>query len=158
MLYGFDLQYADYYSHRKKNQTAVPLHVYDAWQSTQSIYSQNSMYLSKGYTLGFGARVQRNEIGIGDTLDTNAPDYSGWQTEHKTLKDDDVNYSFNIGLEKKLDKSKTVFARIGNGFRYPNIDDRIGGSGGTSLKLNTQKTRDIELGSKYTSKNFQTNV
>ena len=156
--HGVDLQYADYESHRKKNETAIPLHVYDAWQSTQSVYSQNSIYLSKGYTLGFGARAQRNEIGIGDTLDTNAPDYSGWQTEHETLKDDDVNYSFNIGLEKKLDKSKTVFARIGNGFRYPNIDDRIGGKGGASLELKTQTSNDYEIGSKLSYDKFYAKI
>ena len=57
-------------------------------------------------------------------------------------------------MVKKLDKSKTVFARIVNGFRYPNIDDRIGGSGGNSLMLNTQKTNDFEFGSKYIGKNL----
>ena len=35
--FGFDLQYADYKSYRKKNENAIPLHGYDAWKSTQSI-------------------------------------------------------------------------------------------------------------------------
>ena len=38
------------------------------------------------------------------------------------------------------------------GFRYPNIDDRIGGSGDTSLELETQKSIDYEIGLKEFSK------
>ena len=47
---------------------------------------------------------------------------------------------------------------MGNGFRYPNIDDRIGGSGGTSLKLKTQTTKDFEIGTKYISDKFSLNI
>ena len=52
--YGLDLQYADYKSYRKETKKAIPLHVYDAWQSTQSIYSQQSIYLTNNTTLGTG--------------------------------------------------------------------------------------------------------
>ena len=99
MTYGLDLQYADYKSYRKKNENAIPLHVYDAWQPTQSIYAQQSIYLTNTTTLGTGLRLQRNRIAIGDHLDSNAPDYAGWQTEHVTLSDQETNYAVNIGLD-----------------------------------------------------------
>ncbi len=156
--YGLDLQYADYKSYRKETKNAIPLHVYDAWQATQSIYAQQSIYLTNTTTLGTGLRLQRNLIAIGDHLDVNAPDYAGWQEEHKTLSDQETNYAVNIGLDHAVNKKSIIYGRLGNGFRYPNIDDRIGGSGGTSLELNTQTTKDFEIGSKFASNNFSSNV
>ena len=155
--YGIDIQYADYKSLRKKNKKAIPLHRYYAWQSTQSIYAQQSLEFDKYTKLGLGFRAQRNEIAIGDILNTNAPDYSGWQTEHETFLDDEINYALNLGFETKINKNTLIYGRLGNGFRYPNIDDRIGGSGGTSLNLKTQKSNDLEIGSKFDSENFFSN-
>ena len=111
------------------------MHVYDAWQTTQSVYVQQSIYLTHTSTLGAGLRLQRNRIAIGDHLDTNAPDYAGWQKKHKTLSDQETNYAVNIGLDHTVNEYIIIYGRLGNGFRYPNIDDRIGGSGGTSLEL-----------------------
>ena len=156
--YGLDLQYVDYKSYRKETKNAIPLHVYDAWQATQSIYTQQSTYLTNTTTLGTGLRLQRNRITIGDHLDTNAPDYAGWQEEHKILSDQETNYAVNIGLDHTINENTIIYGRLGNGFRYPNIDDRIGGSGGTSLELNTQTTKDFEIGSKFASDNFSSNV
>ena len=156
--YGLDLQYADYKSYRKETKNAIPLHVFDAWQATQSIYTQHSIYLTNTTTLGTGLRLQRNRITIGDHLDTNAPDYAGWQQEHKTLSDQETNYAFNFGLDHTVTENTIIYGRLGNGFRYPNIDDRIGGSGGTSLELNTQTTKDFEIGSKFAFNNFSSNV
>ena len=158
LTYGLDLQYADYKSYRKKNENAIPLHVYDAWQTTQSIYTQQSIYLTDTTTLGAGLRLQKNHIAIGDHLDSNAPDYAGWQTEHLTLSNQEMNYAVNIGLDHKINGNTIIYGRLGNGFRYPNIDDRIGGSGGTSLELNTQTTKDFEIGSKFASNNFSFNA
>ena len=155
--YGIDIQYADYKSLRKKNKKAIPLHRYYAWQSTQSIYAQQSLEFDKYTKLGLGFRAQRNEIAIGDILNTNAPDYSGWQTEHETFLDDEINYALNLGFETKINNNTLIYGRLGNGFRYPNIDDRIGGSGGTSLNLKTQKSNDLEIGSKFDSENFFSN-
>ena len=145
---GLDLQYATYESFRKESKNVIPLHTYNAWQSTQSIYTQNSININEITKLGFGVRFQRNIIGIGDKLNTQAPDYAGWQTEHSTFKDESFNYSTNIGLERKFKNNITLFGRIGNGFRYPNIDDRIGGSGDSSFSLKTQKSTDLEIGTK----------
>ena len=156
-IYGIDIQYADYDSSRKKNKEAIPLHVYDAWQATQSLYLQQTINLSNNTSLGTGIRIQRNKINIEDKLDISAPDYAGWQTEHEKYSDYENNSSFNIGIDHQLDKKLLIFGRIGSGFRYPNIDDRIGGSGGTSLHLNTQKTQDIEIGSSFKGDNFLSN-
>tara|TARA_B100001029_G_C15024617_1_gene432805 strand:- start:264 stop:1430 length:1167 start_codon:yes stop_codon:yes gene_type:complete len=156
--HGFDIQYADYLSHRKESQNVTPLHVYDAWQATQSFYTNNAIKISKKTTLGAGFRIQRNSIAIGDTLNTDAPDYAGWQTEHKTFSDNETNHGFTIGLDHALNKKITLYGRVGNGFRYPNIDDRIGGSGGTSLELETQTSRDYEIGTKLSFDNFSSNI
>ena len=157
-IYGIDIQYADYESSRKKNKEAIPLHVYDAWQATQSLYLQQTINLSINTSLGTGIRIQRNKISIEDKLDTSAPDYAGWQTEHEKYSDYENNSAFNIGIDHQLDKKLLIFGRMGSGFRYPNIDDRIGGSGGTSLHLNTQKTQDIEIGSSFQGDNFLSNL
>jgi len=156
--YGLDLLYADYKSYRKKNKNAIPLNVYDAWQSTQSIYAQQSIYLTDTTTLGTGLRLQRNNIAIGDHLDTSAPDYAGWQAEHTPLSDQGTNYALNFGFDHAINENTIIYGRLGNGFRYPNIDDRIGGSGDTSFELNTQTTKDFEMGSKFASDNFFSNV
>ena len=156
--YGVDLQYADYYSHRKENQTSIPLHVYDAWQTTGSIYAQYSIELTNNSLLGAGLRIQKNQIAIGDHLDTNAPDYAGWQSEHLKFSDQETNFAANVGLEYSLSKNIALYGGLSNGFRYPNIDDRIGGSGGTSLELNTQKTKDFEIGTKKNIGDFNYNL
>ena len=44
--YGLDIQYADYNSYRKKNENAIPLHVYNAWQATQSINSITVVFVT----------------------------------------------------------------------------------------------------------------
>ncbi len=157
-IYGLDLLYADYKSYRKQDENAIPLHVYDARQSSYSAYLQQSIYLSNFSTLGIGFRFQRNYIEIGDHLERNAPDYAGWQTEHKTLSDQETNYAINLGMDHKINKNIKAYGRLGSGFRYPNIDDRIGGSGGTSLHLNTQKTNDLELGTEFSYNNFFSNI
>ena len=95
-IYGLDLLYADYKSYRKQDENAIPLHVYDARQSSYSAYLQQSIYLSNFSTLGIGFRFQRNYIEIGDHLERNAPDYAGWQTEHKTLSDQETNYAIKL--------------------------------------------------------------
>ena len=57
-----------------------------------------------------------------------------------------------------MNENTIIYGRLGNGFRYPNIDDRIGGSGGTSLELSTQTTKDFEIGSKFAFDNFSSKV
>ena len=69
-----------------------------------------------------------------------------------------MNYIVNIGLDQKVNANTIIYGRLGNGFRYPNVDDRIGGSGNISLELNTQTTKDFEIGSKFASDNFSSNV
>ena len=156
--YGVDIQYADYKSYRKESKNVIPLHVYDAWQTSLSTYSQNSINLNNNTILGLGLRFQKSKIGISDNLDTSAPDYGGWQTEHLKYFDQETNYAINIGLDKLVNKKTTIYGRVGNGFRFPNIDDRIGGSGGTSLDLSTQKSEDMELGLKYVTPKFTSNI
>ena len=156
--YGLDIQYADYKSFRKESENVIPLHIYDAWQSTQSIYVQQNTDISDKIKFGSGIRLQRSSIKITDELNTSAPDYAGWQTEHEVLSDKENNYSFNLGINYQFTNNTNLYSRIGSGFRYPNIDDRIGGSGGTSMELNTQKTEDFEIGLKYNSKNFSSNL
>ncbi len=158
ITYGLDLLYADYESKRKKNSTAIAKHTYNAWQTTLATYIQKNINLNDKLSIGAGIRSQRNSIGIGDFLNTAAPDYANWDVKHLTFLDNQINHAANIGFERKIMNLYKVYGRIGNGFRYPNIDDRIGGSGGTSLDLKTQKTNDIELGFKNESEKFSYNI
>jgi len=156
--YGLDIQYADYKSYRKKSKYAIPLHEYDAEHFVQSIYIQNSSQLNNKTNLSTGFRFQMNNIKITDILNTSAPDYAGWQTEHESFNNKEKNYAFNLGIDKKITVKSTIYSRIGKGFRYPNIDDRIGGSGDTSLELSTQTSQDYEIGIKYLNNNFLFNI
>jgi len=157
LTYGFDIRYADYKSYRKKNENAIPLHKYDAWESSLSFYTQNTFKLNNQTKFLTGFRLQKNYIDITDFLDVNAPDYAGWQTEHIEYSNHQTNILFNLGFDHKINNNLTMYSRLGNGFRYPNIDDRIGGSGGTSLDLNTQTSNDLEGGLKYNLENFFSN-
>ena len=150
--YGLDLQVADYESFRKKDENAIALHEYDGTQKTISTFSQAKLFINESLSIGLGLRVQNNQILIRDFLDTSAPDYAGWQTQHDRFSDSETNVLGNIGFNKKINNFHTLYGRLGNGFRYPNIDDRIGGSGGTSLYLKTQKTLDLELGNSFNFK------
>ena len=156
--YGLDILYADYESQRKKNKSSIPKHTYNAWQSSQSAYIQQSITLNQKSELGIGARLQRNSIGIGDVLNNLAPNYSAWDKEHVKFLDSNFNYASNIGLNYKLTDKIKIFGRYSTGFRYPNIDDRIGGSGDTSLDLKTQTTNDYEIGSNINIKNHKLTV
>ena len=157
LTYGLDLQYSDYKSKRKKNEHAIPKHIYSAWQTTQSLYTQQNIELFSKTNLGLGFRLQRNLLGISDVLNDKAPDYESWDYEHQKFSDQELNYAMNLGLEHQIDKF-SIYGRLGNGFRYPNIDDRIGGSGKTTFDLNTQKTNEYEIGTKYKLKNFNSNI
>ena len=157
-VYGIDVSYADYESLRKKNSIAIPKHTYNAWQYTQSLYTQQNLIISDNLSVGGGSRVQRNSIGIGDHLRINAPNYESWDVQHDKLTNKQNNYVLNIGFEQKIKKNNYIYGRIGNGFRYPNIDDRIGGSGGTSFALLTQKTDEIELGYKRQTGSYSSNI
>ncbi len=151
---GLDLKYSIYKSYRKKNQNAIPLHTYNAWSTGLSLYHQNTISINNSIDLGFGARLQKNKIAIGDFLNSNAPDYAGWQKEHTNMENQSSNFAYYFGLEKLLSNNYSIYGRYGSGFRYPNIDDRIGGSGDTSLDLETQKSNDYEIGLKRNSVNY----
>ena len=157
LTYGLDLQYSDYESKRKKNEHVIPKNIYSAWQTTQSLYTQQNIELFSKTNLGLGLRLQKNLIGITDILNVNAPDYNSWDYEHLKFSDQELNYAVNFGLEHQVNNI-SVYGRLGNGFRYPNIDDRIGGSGKTSFELDTQKTNEYELGTKYKLENFDSNI
>jgi iron complex outermembrane receptor protein len=150
--YGIDLQIADYKSYRKKNDNAIALHEYDGAQRTISTFSQTKLFINESLTFGFGLRAQENKITIKDFLNTSAPDYAGWQAQHDKYSHSETNFIGNIGFRKKTSNFHTFYGRFGNGLRYPNIDDRIGGLGGTSLDLKTQKTLDLEFGNNFNFK------
>ena len=142
--YGLDILDGDYESKRKANENAIPEHTYFASQRSQSLYAQQSLQINKKTTLGAGIRFQKNSITILDLINTSAPNYSQYTVPHKKLNSDENNYAFNIGLNNKINKNIEIYTRMGNGFRFPNVDDRIGGSGDASLKLKTQKTNEFE--------------
>ena len=59
---------------RKKNEHVVPKNIYSAWQTTQSLYTQQNIELFSKTNLGLGLRLQKNLIGITDILNVNEVD------------------------------------------------------------------------------------
>ena len=145
-VFGFDLQRSKYHSFRKEDQNAIPLHEYTSDLEAQAIYLQNNYTISPSLKLGAGFRLQRNLIKISDNVNSNAPDYSNWTVHHENLSKTETNYSYSFGLEKIINNKLDFYSRIGTGFRFPNIDDRIGGSGNAKFDLDTQKSDEIEAG------------
>ncbi len=149
---GIDLQRSKYHSFRKEEQNSLPLHEYTSDLESQAFYYQNNVNVTPTLTLGTGLRIQRNLIKISDNVNPNAPNFKSWTVHHKNFSDTETNYSYSVGLEKIINSKLNVFSRYGTGFRFPNIDDRIGGSGGVSFELDTQKSDEIEAGINFNEK------
>ena len=153
--FGLDIQRADYVSFRKKSTNAIPLHEYKGDLHSQGLYIQNTINIFDGTKIGLGFRSQRNALQLKDKLNLNAPNYNSWDIEHDKYEKVKINHAYNFGIDKSLNKFTNIYSRYGNGFRFPNIDDRIGGSGGVSFDLETQKSEDLEIGVKFQKESFK---
>ena len=143
---GIDVYFSDYNSDRKNNPGTVPIHQYDAKQTSLAAYAQQTVALNPETDLTAGVRVQRTTVKAGDIFDSTAPGASG--SGDKPLDDGENEWAANLGIDRRLSKSTSLFGHLARAFRTPTIDERIGGTG-TSLVLKTQKSYDLEAGGRF---------
>jgi iron complex outermembrane receptor protein len=146
---GVDFYYADYDSDRSRNRNEAPVHRYLAHQTTFGLYGQDDFKLSDVLTAQVGGRFIWNKFSGGDEFNPNAPGANGFVGKRETTGAVNGYYLYNIGLEYKIAQNLAVFGRTGRSIRLPTIDERIASSDGSTFKLKTQISRDVELGLRY---------
>ncbi len=151
---GLDFYRAGYDSDRGLFLGAPPIHRYDLSQDMAGVYWQNTVSLPSRADVSFGARVQRNTISAGDTVDVTAPGacpFGFCSLQGIPLHKAETNHALHLGLEQPVGDFVTLFGRYAESFRVPNVDERIGmapfGSP-TAFDLRTQKSRDAEAGAR----------
>ena len=149
---GVDLYYADYDSDRSRNRNEAPVHRYLAHQTTFGLYGQDDFRLSDALTAQVGGRFIRNKFAGGDEFNPNAPGAIGFVGKRETTGAIEQHYLYNIGLEYEMVQNLTAFGRTGRSVRLPTINERIASSDGSTFKLKTQISRDVEVGLRYQTK------
>ena len=102
-----------------------------------------------------GGRIQRTGIKARDGFDPNAPGACPFffcgDPQGLPLDQEETNRAYHLGLEHRLTQQVTLFGRLAQSFRVPNVDERVGmvsaGIGEpTTFNLKTQKSHDWEVG------------
>jgi iron complex outermembrane receptor protein len=154
---GFDYYHADYDSDRPQILGATPIHRYDLKQSSAALYWQQTVSVLPSTDISFGGRVQETKIRARDAFDPNAPGavafFFGFpvDTQGIPLDKKDTNRAYHLGAEHRFNDSFSVFGRIAQSFRVPNVDDRVGmvtamSGVPTTFDLRPQRSHDVEGG------------
>jgi iron complex outermembrane receptor protein len=158
---GFDYYHAAYDSDRPQILGAEPIHRYDLKQSSAALYWQQTVSILPTTDVSFGGRVQATKIKARDAFNDAAPgavplvcfppfgcfgDQAGIPFDKS-----ETNRAYHLGAEHRFNESFSVFGRMAQSFRVPNVDDRVGTvtalSGiPTTFDLRTQKSHDLEGG------------
>ena len=144
---GMDYYYAEYESDRKNGINQVrPNNSYDAFQHSFSTYGQATFPLEQNTNLSSGLRIQRVNTQAGHINFNDA-----FTTKQVPLDDTSTQWAANLGVNHQVSDSIDIFGRLGRSIRIPTIDERIGSAArdATTFELNTQTSKDIEIGAKY---------
>ena len=144
---GLDFYYANYNSDRKQKPNTAPQHRYDARQFTTALYAQSRFALTDAVDAHLGVRIQRLDVTAGDLFNPDAPGAFG--TGKNSLTDTEYAYAFNLGAAWRVRRDLELFGRIGRSFRLPTIDERIDTEDATSFALETQTSKDAEVGARF---------
>ena len=145
---GFEIGHSFYNSKRYRNESESLGHEYHADLKSRSFYIQNTFYHNEyDLALSFGARQESTETSARDEL------YSvtgfAYATDHTTYNNDRNNYAYNIGFEKGISKSISLYGSYSEAFRIPNIDEIIKATTSGSFHLEDQESDGIEIGILY---------
>ena len=159
---GFDYYRAKYDSDRPLFLGATPIHVYNLAQTSFAGYWQQTVSVLPNTDLGAGGRIQGHTIQARDKFDVNAP---GGQScfppfgcfpndvEGIPFDQSENNRAYHLGFEHRFNSYFTVFGRMAESFRVPNVDERVGtgpvqGTDPATFNLRTQKSHDYEAGAR----------
>ncbi len=150
MIAGVDVYKTIYQSNRALLQGAPPNHIYDFNQLTVAAYALPTFTIGGDTDISFGARIQRNSFHARDIFDPTAPVGGlGVNPQGLPLDTSEIDHATHLGIEHQFGPMFTVFARMAESFRVPNIDERVGESPVltvTNFNLRTQKSHDYEAG------------
>ena len=145
---GFEIGHSFYNSKRYRNESESLGHEYHADLKSRSFYIQNTFYHNEyDLALSFGARQENTETSARDEL------YSvtgfAYETDRTTYDNERNNYAYNIGFEKGISKSTSLYGSYSEAFRIPNIDEIIKATTSGSFHLEDQESDGIEIGILY---------
>jgi iron complex outermembrane receptor protein len=150
LVVGFDVDYWDYLSRRAQSQDqldANPSAHITATQRDAAVFAQHNSAFGQGTKLTLGARVQRTTITAQDRVNPAA-----YASSSKTTRP----IAWEIGLRQDVTNETAVYARAGQSFRQPTVDEvysPFGGPVGDAIValLEPQTSHDYEIGSEYRS-------
>ena len=157
MIAGIDVYKTRYHSDRSLFTGASPNHVYDIDQLTTAGYAQPTVTLWGNTDIAVGGRIQRNSIRARDVLDANAPGPTFSVPQGLPLDTSETQRATHLGIEHRFTPAFTVFGRMAQSFRLPNVDERVGEAplgGVTDFNLRTQRSHDYEAGFRVRSGPF----
>lgn len=152
ILAGIDLYQTDYQSGRSMFKGLAPIHTYDGGQKSLAGYWQQTLAVLPTTDFSFGGRIQKNETTATDKYDPNAPQPFFVNPQGLPLNQNETNHAWHLGAEHRLTEGVTLFGRMAQSFRVPNIDERVGSVPVlrvTSFDLQTQKSHDWEAGARF---------
>lgn len=151
-LGGIDFYRTDYESDRSYFKGLAPIHRYSGNLDTLAAYWQQTFTVWPSTDLSFGGRIQRNDISARDVYDPTAPQPFFVNPQGLPLDNAETNRAYHLGFEHRLTSNVTLFGRMAQTFRVPNIDERIGSvpvMTVTEFDLKTQKSHDFEGGVRF---------
>jgi iron complex outermembrane receptor protein len=150
MIGGVDVYKTSYHSDRSLFQGAAPNHVYDIDQLTTAAYVQPTVTLWQNTDISVGGRVQRNALHARDVFDPAAPGPPFPTPQGIPLDTSETRHATHVGIEQRLNAVFSVFGRMAQSFRVPNVDERVGSGpflgAVTNFSLRTQRSHDYEGG------------
>lgn len=158
VLAGIDVYDTDYNSNRSQFAGLTPIHIYDGGDKMLAGYWQQTVTVMPGTDLSAGGRIQQNKTFARDKYDPNAPGGLFANPQGIPFDQTQTNHAWHLGAEHRLVQGVTLFGRMAQSFRVPNIDERVGSSPVftvTNFNLGTQKSHDWEAGARFQFGPFQ---
>jgi iron complex outermembrane recepter protein len=149
LITGIDVYQSVYGSDRSQHRGTAPIHRYDLRQLTVGAYAQETVAVRPDTDVGAGVRAQRISLSARDRLDPTAPGALFAAPEGLPLDRNETHHAWHLGLDHRVNRHFSVFARMARSFRVPNVDERVGVAPfgvPTNFDLRTQTSRDYEAG------------
>lgn len=149
ILTGIDVYETNYQSRRSMFEGLAPIHIYDAGQKSLAGYWMQTVSVLPTTDISFGGRIQKNRTDATDKYDPGAPQPFFVNPQGLPLNRSETNHAWHLGAEHELFTGLSIFGRMAQSFRVPNVDERIGSVPVlrvTNFDLRTQKSHDYEGG------------
>ena len=148
LVVGVDVDYWDYLSKRAVSRDQIdtnPTAHVAATQRDAAAFAQHNTAFDTGTKLTLGFRWQRTTMAAADSVNT-AAYASGSKTSHPL--------AWEVGVRQDLSPATAVYARVGQSFRLPTVDEVYAQFGGPNFDaivtlLDPQTSHDYELGAEY---------